>query len=135
MWAKAGTASGTRDVLVSGDSSIAVRATADSSTTVRFSATAVDTDGVMHTVTSASYPASDWHQVIASLAEPALRLWVDADRTEIADARMGMPPALDAVRLGGNLEGSLDEVLIGSAATTSDDPVLLSYCPVSETRL
>lgn len=135
LWARASAASGTRDVLVSGDSRVAIRVTADSSTTVRFSATVVDVDGVMHTVSSASYAASDWHQVIASLAEPALRLWVDADRTEIADARMGMSATLDAVRLGGNLDGSLDEILIGSAATTSDDPVLMSYCPVSETRL
>jgi hypothetical protein len=135
FWARAGIASGTRDVLVSGDSRVAIRVTSDSATTVRYSATVVDADNVMHTVTSASYPAADWHQVVVSLSEPALRLWVDADRTEIADARMGMPPALDAVRLGGNFVGSLDEVWIGTAATTTDTPVLAGYCPWSETRI
>lgn len=134
LWVKASTGSGTRDVLVSGDSRVAIRVSG-ALTTVRFTATAVDTNGVMHSVISDTYPAADWHQVVMSLSEPALRLWVDADRTEIADARMGMPPSLDGVRLGGNFEGSLDEVLIGSAATTSDDPVLTSYCPTSETRL
>jgi hypothetical protein len=135
FWALAGTASGTRDVVVSGDSRVAVRVTADSATTVRYSATVVDANSVMHTVTSVSYPAADWHQVVVSLSEPALRLWVDGDRTEIADARMGMPPSLDAVRLGGNFGGSLDDVWVGTGATTTDAPVLASYCPWSETRL
>jgi hypothetical protein len=135
FWARAASASGTRDVIVSGDNRVAIRVTADSATTVRYSATAVDTSNVMHTVSSASYPASDWHQVVVSLSEPALRLWVDGDRTEIADARMGMPPSLDGVRLGGTFVGSLDDVWVGGAATTSDAPVLAGYCPTTETRL
>jgi len=134
LWTKLGTASGTHTVLTSGDGRVAIRAVVDS-TTVRFTATVIDSSSASHMATSAPVAVSDWHQIVASLSEPSLRLWVDGDRTEISDARMGTPPSLDGISIGGTFAGSVDEVVISGSSTTSDDAVLTSYCPLSETRL
>lgn len=135
LWASPDGAGGSRDVLVTGDNRVAIRVSTASADTVRFTATVVDTQGAMHTATSATYTADQWHHVVVSLAEPTLRLWVDGDRTEITDARLGMAASLDALRLGGSFSGSLDEIWIGTGATTADDAVLARYCPAVSLRL
>jgi hypothetical protein len=125
------------NIAASGDGRIALKvAAADSTTTiVTFSATVIDSGGTAHTVTSAkSYPVNSWHQVIASLSEPTLRLWVDGDRSEIGNVSLGTAASLDMITLGGVLQATIDEVLVSQSATTSDDTVLAGYCPVSGVR-
>lgn len=134
LWVFPQAASGARDVLVSGDNRLLVRMTADG-TTARFTATAVDSQSALHSTTSVTYATGAWHHVVVSLAEPTLRLWVDGDRTENTDVRLGTAPALDSLRVGGNLSGSVDELWIATVATTSDEAVLGRYCPSSVTRL
>lgn len=129
LWARPDAINGTRDVLVSGDGRVALRVTQDSPNTVRFSATVVETGGVMHTVTSASVAAGAWHWVLVSLQAPSLRLWVDGAVTSIGDAQLGAAPALDAVQLGGNYGGRLDEVFVSLTATATDEGALARYCP------
>jgi hypothetical protein len=122
--------------VVSSDGRVALRVTAASPTTVRFSVTIVG-DGVgatTVTATSATVVAGAWHHVLASLQAPALRLWVDGVRTDAAGVQLATPPALDALRLGGNAatayEGALDEVWVAQTAITSDEPALARYCPL-----
>jgi hypothetical protein len=129
LWARPDAINGTRDVLVSGDGRVAIRVTQDGPNTVRFSATVVETGGVMHTVASASVPAGAWHWVLVSLQAPALRLWVDGAVTSINDAQVGAAPALDAIQLGGNYGGQLDEVFVSLTATSTDEGALARYCP------
>lgn len=136
LWAKPGAPSGARDVLTSGDGRIAVRATAASATTVRFTATIVEggTGGATRTATSAAVEAGAWHHVLVSLGGSTLRLWVDGARTEVADVVPATPLALDALRLGGDVgtayDGAIDEVWLSSTAITSDEPALARYCPL-----
>jgi hypothetical protein len=72
--------------------------------------------------------------VLASLSPPTLRLWVDGVRTEKAMVTPATPPALDALRLGGDgptaYQGSLDELWLAQTAITSDEPALARYCPL-----
>jgi hypothetical protein len=130
LWAAPEALAGTRDVIISGDGGIAIRVTAASATTVRFSATAVGSGGVQHTVTSAPVAAGSWHWVLATLQEPTLRLWVDGAVTQIADTRLNLVPALASLRLGGNYGGALDEVWLSQAAITTDEGALERYCPL-----
>jgi hypothetical protein len=71
--------------------------------------------------------------VLASLQEPALRLWVDGVRTEIEDVHLATPPALDALRLGGGAatayDGALDEIWLAQTAITGDEAAVARYCP------
>ena len=130
LWSQPDAIAGTRDVLVSGDGRVAVRVTQDSANTVRFSATIVQSGGVMHTATSAPVAAGAWHWVLVSLAPPNLRLWVDGAVTTVGDASVGTAPALDSLQLGGSYGGRLDEVFISLAATPADEDALARYCPL-----
>jgi hypothetical protein len=134
LWSRPDALGGTRDVAVSGDGRIAIRVTADAGNTVRYSATVADAQNVMHTVTSGTYAASAWHLIDVSFAEPALRLWVDGDRSQIDDARIGTATALDAVQLGGTYGGALDEVYLSGTPLATDDAVLARYCPATTPR-
>lgn len=134
LWARPGSPARARDVAVSGDGRIALRVTATSPTTVRFSI-AIDDGSAGHspTVSSAAVDAGVWHHVLASLQEPALRLWVDGVRTEIEDVHLATPPALDALRLGGGgataYDGALDEIWLAQTAITGDEAARARYCP------
>jgi hypothetical protein len=134
VWVRPEPATGARDVLVTGDGRVAIRVSSDTADTVRFTATVVDNVGAQHSVTSASYPARQWHNVVASHQDPTLRLWVDGDRSENTTALMATSPSFDALRLGGNLLGQLDEIWVAQGALTTDDAVLGRYCPATTIR-
>jgi hypothetical protein len=139
LWARPAASAGPRDLLVSGDGRVALRVTAASATTVQFSIAVTDggPGGATHTASSAAVAADAWHHVLASIQAsaqaPALRLWVDGARTEVAGAAPGAT-ALDAVRLGGGaaaaFDGALDEVWLGQTAITGDEAALARYCPL-----
>jgi hypothetical protein len=86
--------------------------------------------GEIRTVTSAAVPANAWHHVLVSLAQPSLRLWVDGVRTEVATVELASPLALDALQLGGNYDGALDELWLAQTAIAGDEPALARYCPL-----
>ncbi|HTL36211.1 MAG TPA: LamG domain-containing protein, partial [Kofleriaceae bacterium] len=130
LWASPSSLPGTRDIVLSGDGRIAVRATG-SGGNVLFAATVIDGSGVSHTVSSAAVGAGAWHHVIASLSDATLRLWVDGARTEVGDSRPGMAPAFDSVQLGGAYSGGVDEVWLSGSAITSDEAARGRFCPTS----
>jgi hypothetical protein len=73
--------------------------------------------------------------VIASLAQPALRLWVDdVPRTEVTTVELASPIAIGSLRLGGTAaaayDGALDEIWLAQTAITSDEAALTRYCPL-----
>jgi hypothetical protein len=129
LWARPTAVAGARDIATSGDGGVALRVTAASPTTVVFS---ISIGGA--TVSSAPVAANAWHDVLASLHQPSLRLWVDGVRTEVDTVQLAAPPALDAVQLGGTgaaaFDGALDEVWIAQTAITADEPALARYCPL-----
>jgi concanavalin A-like lectin/glucanase superfamily protein len=130
LWVNPQAASGARDLLVSGDARLAIRATAFGASNVRISATAVDgSGGQAFTATSGNAAAGAWHHVLVSLQEPVLRLWVDGVRAEVGGVSLGGSPELAAVRLGGNYDGLLDEVWIEQAGIADDEAALSRYCP------
>lgn len=125
-WSRPDAVAGARDVAVSGDGSVALRVAAEGASSVRFSMTVGN-----RTVSSAPVPAGMWHHVIGSLDTPMLRLWVDGVRTEIGGANDTF--SLGQLQLGGTgaaaYSGVLDEVWVGQAAITTDEPALSRYCP------
>jgi len=136
LWSRPTAASGPGDLAVSGDGRVALRVIAASPTTVQFSISIAEdrTAGEIRTVTSAPVAGGTWHHVLASLQQPVLRLWVDGVRTDVGTVQLVTPPALDALRLGGEgvtaYDGALDEVWIAQTAITSDEPALARYCPL-----
>lgn len=135
LWASPAAQAGSRELLISGDGRVALRATAASPSTMTFSISIVPNGGGPPRVTtSAAVAAGQWHHVIASLQPPALRLWVDGERTEITGVDVTMPPALDALRLGGEGErafgGLIDEVWVAQTAIGADEAALARYCPL-----
>ena len=128
LWARPNSVAGTRDILVSGDGSIAVRVTATSPTNVRFEVSVVTSGGATRTVQSAPVAAGAWHHAIASVGGGVLRLWVDGERTQVNVN--GSAPTLDALTLGGNYAGALDEVWVAQTAITDDEAALARYCPL-----
>jgi hypothetical protein len=130
LWARPDSLSGTRDVLVSGDGRISIRVTQDSATTVHFSATMIESGGVMHTVSSGPVTAGAWHWVLVTLQEPTLRLWVDGAVYSAGDVRLGTRPDLASFTLGGSYSGALDEVFVSQAATPGDEDALNRWCPL-----
>ena len=136
LWSRPDAPAGARDLAVTGDGRVALRVTAASPTTVRFSIAIVETGvgGQTQIVTSAPVAAGQWHWVLASLSEPNLFLWVDGTRTSNLDVHPGTAPAFDSLTLGGGAStaysGSLDELWIAQTAITSDDAALARYCPL-----
>jgi hypothetical protein len=130
LWANPDSLSGTRDVLVSGDGRVAIRVTQDTATSVHFSATMIESGGVMHTVMSPPVTAGTWHWVLVTLQEPTMRLWVDGVSANAGDVRLGTRPDLASFTLGGNYSGVLDEVFISQVATPGDEDALNRYCPL-----
>jgi hypothetical protein len=136
LWARPNAPAGARDIAVSGDGRIALRATAASPTTVQFSIAIAEggAAGTTRVATSAAVAAGAWHHVLVSLQQPALRLWVDGVRTEVGAVALGAPLALDTLRLGGGAaaayDGALDEVWIAQTAITADEAVRGRYCPL-----
>ncbi|HSR98334.1 MAG TPA: LamG-like jellyroll fold domain-containing protein, partial [Kofleriaceae bacterium] len=139
LWAKPGASPGARDIAVSGDGRIALRVAAASPTTVQFSIAITEgggpgPGGMTRVATSAAVAAGAWHHVIASLQQPALRLWIDGARTEVDTVALGAPLALDSLRLGGMgpaaYDGSLDEVWVAQTAITGDEAARTRYCPL-----
>jgi Concanavalin A-like lectin/glucanases superfamily len=136
LWARPGAPAGARDVVVSSDGRVALRVTATSPTTVRFSIAIGEAGaaGATKLATSATVAAGAWHHVLASLQQPTLWLWVDGARTEIAEVQLASPPALDALRVGGAAatayDGALDELWIAQTAITGAEAALARYCPL-----
>ncbi|MDQ3369355.1 MAG: LamG domain-containing protein [Myxococcota bacterium] len=132
LWARPDAAAGSRDLLTSGDGRLALRVVAASPTTVQLTFTVVEAGGTARVATSAPVAANAWHHVIATLDDPALRLWVDGVRTDAA-VELGAGPTLDALQLGGSggaaYEGSLDEVWVAQTAFADDEAALTRYCP------
>jgi hypothetical protein len=130
LWARPQALSGARALLVSGDGRVAIRAIGSGPSTVRFSATVVDSaGGQSFTATSGDVAEGAWHHVLVSLKEPLLRLWVDGSRAEAGGVSLGDAPALLSLRLGGDYTGLLDEVWISHAAIADDAAALDRYCP------
>ena len=136
LWAQPAASSGPRDIAISGDGRVALRVTADTPTTVRFSMSIAEGGdaGQTRTVVSAPVQAGVWHHVLASLQQPALRLWVDGVRTDLSTVQLASPPALDALRISGagaaGYDGALDEIWLSQTAITSDEAALARYCPL-----
>ena len=136
LWARPNASAGARDIAVSGDGRVALRATAVSPTAVQFSIAIAEGGmaGQTRVATSAAVAAGAWHHVLVSLQQPTLRLWVDGARTEAGMVALGASLALDALRLGGSAaaayDGALDEVWIAQTAITDDEGVLTRYCPL-----
>jgi hypothetical protein len=136
LWSQPVASSGPRDVVISSDGRIALRVTADTPITVRFSISIAEGGdaGQTRTVASAPVQAGVWHHVLASLQQPVLRLWVDGVRTDVSTVQLASPPGLDALRLGGvgaaGYDGALDEVWLSQTAITGDEPALARYCPL-----
>jgi Concanavalin A-like lectin/glucanases superfamily len=136
LWAHPDAPAGARDVVVSGDGRLALRVIATSPDTVRFTISVVEggMGGVTRSVSSVDVAAGVWHHVLASLQAPALRLWVDGRRTEVASVDLGAPLVLDTLRIGGTVttsyDGALDEVWIAQTAITADEAALARYCPL-----
>jgi Concanavalin A-like lectin/glucanases superfamily len=129
LWARPEAASGTHDLLVTGDGRVALRATMQGGS-VRFSATVADAANTQSfTATSGPAAAGAWHHVLVSLEEPVLRLWVDGARAEAGSVALGAPPELGTVRIGGNYDGLLDEIWIGQASISDDEAALGRFCP------
>lgn len=124
LWASPSAMPGMHDLVVSSDGRVALRVVGGA--TVRFT---IAVDGVI--VTSAAVAANAWHHVLVSLAQPSLRLWVDGARTEVATVQLASPLALDALQLGGNYDGALDELWLSETAIAAgDEPALVRYCPL-----
>jgi hypothetical protein len=123
LWARPDAAAGT--VLANGDGSLAIRVAAASPTTVRITASVTEAGGAVRTVQSAPVAAGAWHHVMVSSGS-GLRLWVDGVRSEVAASAA---PALDAITLGGNYSGVLDEVWVAQSAITDDGTALARFCP------
>jgi hypothetical protein len=131
LWVRPQAAPGARDLLVSGDGRVAIRAAGAGASHVRISVTVADaTGGQSFTATSGNVAEGAWHHVLVSLQEPVLRLWVDGARAEVADVALGAAPELAAVRLGGNYDGAIDEVWIAQAPIGDDEAALGRYCPL-----
>ncbi len=131
LWVSPEAASGPRDVAITADGRLAIRAAAAGASSVRISATAAAAGGgPSFTATSADVAAGAWHHVIVSLQEPALRLWVDGVRAEAGGVALGEPPELATLRLGGNFQGLLDEVWLAQAPLADDEAALVRYCPL-----
>ncbi|MBA3500734.1 MAG: LamG domain-containing protein [Myxococcota bacterium] len=124
LWARPDSLSGGRDLFVSGDGALAIRVTAVTATTVRISASV--NDGAVRMVQSAPVAAGAWHHIVVSSSAAGLRLWVDGLRTEVAATAA---PVLDAITLGGNYSGALDEIWVSASAITDDETALARYCP------
>jgi hypothetical protein len=129
LWASPAALAGTRDIFISGDGRIAIRVSQVSATTVRFIATVVDGGGTMYSASSGPVAAGSWHHVLATLDEPALRLFVDGAVAANESAVLGTAPSLASVRLGGTYGGALDEVYV-SLSATGDEAALSRYCPL-----
>lgn len=131
LWARPQAQAGAREVLVSGDARLAIRVIGIDPATVRFSVTAVDSaGGQSFTATSGDVAEGAWHHVLISLQEPLLRLWVDGSRAEAGGVSLGGGPDLQALRLGGDYAGLLDEVWISHAPVADDAAALDRYCPL-----
>jgi hypothetical protein len=117
-------ASGPRDMLVSGDGTAKLQVLAVSATQVRY----VFSIG-NQTVMSAPVAGGAWHHVLASYGASSLRLWVDGVRTE-NDNGPAAQPSFDNLIIGANYSGTLDEIWIAQSAITTDDAALARYCPI-----
>lgn len=134
VWARPDAPAGARDLVVNTDARIALRVTAASPTTVRFSATIVKSNGMARTTTSAPVAASVWHHVLASSDGMTLRLWIDGAGTSIDQAGFGSTqPSLASLRLGGAgaaaYTGDVDEVWFAVTPIANDDDARARYCP------
>lgn len=116
-------ASGARDLLVSGDGVAALRVVS-TGTQVRY----VFSIG-NQTVMSAPVAGGAWHHVLASFSAPSLRLWVDGVRTEV-DTAPAATTSLDSLIAGATYAGTLDEIWIAQTAITTDDAARARYCPL-----
>jgi len=130
LWSQASPTTGTHTVFVSGDDRITIRVQTTSATTVKYTIVVADAASVEAIATSADVTAGAWHHVVASLAEPTLRLWVDGVRTQTADVALGGGPLLDTARLGDGYTGSIDEVWVAQTAVTTDDDARGRFCPL-----
>jgi hypothetical protein len=134
LWSRPDSAGGTRELVTSGDGRVSVRVVAVSPTTVRFNLTVVEVDSTVRVVSSAVVAAGSWHHVLASVAEPTLRLWVDGAGTELVGVTVGEAPLFDTIRIGGDAataySGVLDEIWLAPTAITADDAARARYCPL-----
>ena len=129
LWVAPEAAAGARDLLVSGDGRVAIRAIGAGASGVQITAAVVDSSSQAFTTTSAPVAAGAWHHVLVSLAEPSLRLWVDGARTDTDGVALGAALDLAAIRLGGNYDGLLDELWLAPAPIADDGAALDRYCP------
>ena len=134
LWARPDVAIGTRDLVTSGDGTLAVSSVPDTATTVRISVTLAQSGTATKVVTSAAVAAGSWHHIVVAMAAPDLRLWVDGVLTAATGVKAGTAPVLDALPLGGTgaraYGGQLDEVRVRQEAAATDDAALGSYCPL-----
>jgi hypothetical protein len=134
LWARPNAPAGARDIAVNSDGRIALRVTAASPTTVRFSITIIRGNGQARIATSAPVAADQWHHVLVGMEQPFVRLWVDGVRTETDMIQLGTTlPSMTAWRLGGDAgtayDGALDAVWFATTGMTTDAEALPRYCP------
>ncbi|HEU0034557.1 MAG TPA: LamG domain-containing protein [Kofleriaceae bacterium] len=135
LWARPDAPAGTRDIFVTGDDRVSIQVMAASPSTVRFSATIVESDGQARTATSSVVAAGKWHHVLLTVSQPMVQLWVDGADGSASGLVLGTAPSFDAIRLGGTgaaaYSGDLDEVYVALTALGNDEAVLQRYCPVN----
>jgi hypothetical protein len=126
LWNKPDAGGGATTLLTSGDGRVTLAVQGQGPNQVHY---LIGVPGGV--IQSAPVAAGAWHHVVASYGAPSLRLWVDGVRVEADNVMQGgMPPSFDALTVGGNTSGVIDEVWVSQSATTTDDAALAGYCPL-----
>lgn len=128
LWVRPAAGSGSDVLVVSADSRIALRVDAGSSD-AQIVYSVVDGGGTGHTVTSPDVAVGQWHHVLASFEEPAMRLWVNGVVEGATGVAAGSTISGDSFVLGAGFAGDLDEVVFAESAITTDDAARARYCP------
>ncbi len=127
LYVRPDAAAGSRTIFATGDGRLQIRVTGGT----QISVVVVEAGGsASYAATSGAVAAGGWHHVVASLGEPTLRLWVDGTRYESGGVSLGGPVSFDVIRIGDGVVGTIDEVRVGSTATTTDDAALGAFCPL-----
>jgi hypothetical protein len=126
LYVRPDAAAGSRTIFATGDGRLQIRVTGGT----QISVVVTESGGAASfAASSGAIAAGAWHHVVASLAEPTLRLWVDGARFEAGGVSLGNALSFDLIRIGDGVVGTVDEVRVAQTAATTDDAALGAYCP------
>ena len=119
LYVRPDAAAGSRTIFATGDGRLQIRVTGGT----QISVSVVDSGGAASfTATSSALAAGAWHHVVASLAEPTLRLWVDGARFESGGVSLDGAISFDVMRIGDGVVGTVDEVRVAHDALSPQRP-------------